>query len=74
MTTQVFTPSHEMWKHFNQVRDCTDNDNMTPFMQAKAAREWEAWAASKANNPTFAQMAFTAVCHAQEMRRSARSR
>lgn len=71
---KVHTQTSAMWRHFNQVRDCVENDNMSAAEQVRFAAFMEEWAASKADNPAFAEMCFAAVTQAQAVRRAHRVR
>lgn len=60
---------------WSQRRDVEEfNDNMTPDMEMRQARDMERWATSRANDPGFAPMCFAATAQAQEVRRRHRPR
>jgi hypothetical protein len=69
---QFFGPGHMVFRCFSQVRDMTANDNMTPFQMNRVASDIEAWAKSRADEPAFAQVCYSASKEAQRIRRQAR--
>lgn len=68
-STRMSEPGDNRWRHFNQTRDCTENDNMSPQEEMRFAADLERWAASRANDPGFAPFCFAATREAQQMRR-----
>lgn len=58
----------------SQMRDLTENDNMTPAMMRQLAQDMRAWAKSRENMPAWREMADKMKWEAALMEQQANTR